>query len=93
VRNTYDQDVWVKALDYTGRPIEPSLALVKAIRAHIFQLLQHVPGNSEHFVLLKWADEEGEGSKVTVSDFVESLVRHHAEHYEEIRETLRVYNR
>jgi catechol 2,3-dioxygenase-like lactoylglutathione lyase family enzyme len=93
VRNPYDQDVWVKALNYSGRPIEPSLALVKAIRAHIFQLLQHVPDISEHFVLLKWIDEEDEGSKVTVNDFVESLVRHHAEHCEEIRETLRVYDR
>jgi hypothetical protein len=93
VRNPYDPDVWVKALDYTGRPIEQSLALVKAIRAHIFQLLQHVPSNSEHFVLLKWADEGGEGSKVTVNDFVESLVRHQAEHCEEIRETLGVYDR
>jgi catechol 2,3-dioxygenase-like lactoylglutathione lyase family enzyme len=90
VRNPYDQDIWVKALDYSGRSIEPSLALIKAIRAHIAQLLQHVTDYSEHYVMLKWANEEGKGSKVTAGDFVESLVRHHAEHCEEIRETLRV---
>ncbi len=93
VRNPYDQDIWVKALDYSGRSIEPSLALTRAIRSHISQLLQHVPNNSEHYVMLKWADEQDEGSKATVNDFIESLVRHHADHCEEIRETLRVHGR
>jgi catechol 2,3-dioxygenase-like lactoylglutathione lyase family enzyme len=91
VRNAYDQDAWVKTLDYTGRAIEPSLALVRAIRRHISQLLQHIPDNSEHYVILKWVDEEGEGHKVTVGDFVESIVRHQADHCEEIRETLRIH--
>ncbi len=60
---------------------------------HIAQLLQHVPDNWEHYVMLKFADEDGEGSKVTVGNFVSGMARHLADHCEEIRETRRVHDR
>jgi catechol 2,3-dioxygenase-like lactoylglutathione lyase family enzyme len=39
-----------KELDYAGRPIEPSLALIRAVHAHILQVAQHVPGAWERYV-------------------------------------------
>ncbi len=41
VRPPYDQEKWVEALHYKHRPIETSLALIKAIQGHITQLLLH----------------------------------------------------
>jgi hypothetical protein len=38
----YDQDVWAKALDYAERPIEPSLAVFRAVRAASSDLLSRL---------------------------------------------------
>ncbi len=94
VRNPYDQDEWVKALDYAHRPIEPSVALVKAIHAHISQLLHHFPDALDRYVLMKFSDEDpsSEGRKMTVGRWIEILARHLQEHCEEIRETRRVHS-
>ena len=93
VRNPYDQDHWVQSLDYAGRPIEPSLALVKAVHAHIAQLAHHIPDYQDRYVLMKLPDEapDKEGRKTTVGNWLGILVRHTAEHCEEIRETRRVH--
>lgn len=93
IRNPYDQDHWVQSLDYAGRPIEPSLALVKAVHAHIAQLARHIPDYQDRYVLLKSPDEapDKEGRKTTVGIWLEILTRHTAEHCEEIRETRRVH--
>ncbi len=59
VRNPYDQEHWVEALDYRGRPIEPSLMLIQAVHRHISQLLSHLPDPWDHYIMMKFADEEG----------------------------------
>lgn len=93
VRPPYDQDLWPQSLEYTQRPIEPSVALVQASRNHISQLLHYVPDSWEKFVLTKYVPEEDEGRKTTVSDLVNIQVRHMREHCDEIREIRKVHGR
>ena len=93
VRPPYDQELWPQSLVYAQRPIEPSVALVRASRNHVSQLLQYVPDNWEKFVLTKYVPEEDEGRKTTVSDLINIQVRHMREHCDEIREIRKVHGR
>ena len=93
IRNTYDQAHWAETLAYKERTIEPSLALIKATRQHIARLLQHIPDHWDHFVLLKFASDEGEGYKMTVGQQLSEMNWHQAEHCEEINETRRIHSR
>ena len=93
IRNSYDQAHWAEVLVYQERAIEPSLALIKATRQHITQLLQHIPNHWDCSVLLKFASEEGVGHKVTVGQLLGSLNWHLAEHCAEIHETRRIHRR
>jgi catechol 2,3-dioxygenase-like lactoylglutathione lyase family enzyme len=93
IRNPYDQAHWAEALAYKERAVEPSLALIKASRQHLAHLMQHIPDYSERYVLLKFANEEGEGRKITVGEWLGIMNRHLAEHCAEIRETRHVHDR
>lgn len=93
VRNSYDQAHWVEALAYRQRAVEPSVALIKATHQHLAHLMQHIPDYTERYVLLKFADQEGEGRKLTVGQLLNVVNVHLAEHCAEIRETRRVHNR
>lgn len=73
-------------LDYAGRSIEPALALFRATRAHIAQLLHHLPDDAwERYVMFK-----GQGmpapAKVTVTLVVMIQAKHALEHIDEIRD-------
>lgn len=93
IRNPYDQAHWAEALAYKERAVEPSLALINASRQHLAHLMQHIPDYSERYVLLKFANEEGEGRKITVGEWLDVMNRHLAEHCAEIRETRHVHDR
>jgi catechol 2,3-dioxygenase-like lactoylglutathione lyase family enzyme len=93
IRNPYDQDHWVEALAYTERAIEPSLALLKAMREMLAQLFQQIPDHWDRYVLMKFASWEGEGDKVTVGELMDGLNWHLAEHCAEIQETRRIHQR
>lgn len=96
IRNSYDQDDqdhWVETLVYKERAIEPSLALFKAMRRHFAHLFQHIPDYWDRYILLKYANSESEGVKVTVGELLDGLNWHLAEHCAEIRETRRIHNR
>lgn len=93
IRNTYDQAHWAETLAYKERAIEPSLALIKATRRHIAQLLQHVPDHWNRYVLLKFASDEGEGYQMTVGQQLGEMNWHLAEHCAEIHETRRIRSR
>ena len=72
-------------LDYAGRSIEPALALFRATRAHIAQLLRHLPAEAwERYVMFK-----GHGmnnpAKVTVALVVMIQAKHALDHIDEIR--------
>ena len=83
--NLMDEDRWAEALDYTGRPIEPSLALIRGLRAHVAELVQHLPDAWERHVIF------GEGAewKPSVAELMVIVNRHLQEHVEEILETRR----
>lgn len=93
VRPPYDQEHWAETLAYDRRPIEPSLALIKAIHAHITQLFQYVPDCWDHYTMMKFPDQEGEGRKLTLGYLIDIQIGHTADHCDEIRETRRVHNR
>lgn len=93
IRNPYDQDHWVEALAYTERAIEPSLALLKAMREMLAQLFQQIPDHWDRYVLMKFASWEGEGDKVAVGELMDALNWHLAEHCAEIQETRRIHQR
>jgi hypothetical protein len=58
------QDEWVKSWAYASREIGPSLALFRANRGHIVQLLEHLPEVWERSLLIRWSDDEEEEVKV-----------------------------
>ena len=76
------QDEWAGCWDYAGRPLAPSLALFRANREHIVQLLEHVPEAWERVVNVRWPD--GREEPVTAGDIVGMQARHAAGHVADI---------
>jgi hypothetical protein len=76
------QDAWAKSWNYTERLIEPSLALFRANRSHIVQLLRATPGAMEKRVRVRWPTL-GE-REVQVASVVEGQTHHALEHIAEI---------
>lgn len=77
-------DEWADALDYAGRAVEPALALLRAKRAHVGQLLEHMTGSWEQRVRVV-APYDPKGQQMAVGAIVGLMARHLAEHIEEIR--------
>ncbi|EFH79747.1 DinB family protein [Ktedonobacter racemifer] len=92
VRPPYDQEKWVEMLDYQHRPIGTSLALIRAVQAHITQLLLHVPNNWDHAIVSKFTTED-EGRTTTLSDMIAIQIGHTTAHLDEIRQTRKVHHR
>ena len=78
------QDRWVQRWDYAGRAIEPSLALFRANRSHVAQLLQQITDGWERYVLIKWPGRQEE-ERITVGDVVEMQANHLLGHVDDIR--------
>lgn len=76
------QDEWVKRWDYRNRSIEPSLALFRANRNHIVQLLRHSPGVMEKSLRVCWP-KRGE-QVVSVAWVVEMQTQHVTDHIADI---------
>lgn len=92
VRPPYDQEKWVEALDYKHRPIGTSLALIRAVQAHITQLLRHVPNSWDHSLVRKFTAED-EGHTATLSDMITIQIEHTTAHLDEIRQTRKIHHR
>jgi DinB superfamily len=96
IRNTYNQETWPITLAYAERPIESSVALIKASRGHILQLLHAIPDYWERYVLVNSADSEGhlgEARKSTIGQLLEVMASHLLEHCAEIREIRQLHGR
>ncbi len=78
-------DDWAKALDYASRPLEPGLALLRANRAHIAELLEHLPDAWERHVLFHWNKDAHTPRKATTALMVQMQARHVLEHSAEIQ--------
>lgn len=74
---------WSENWAYARRGLEPSLALYRANRGHIVDLLGHIPGACERSV--RFGRPGKEEIRITVSDVVELHVDHMAEHIETIK--------
>jgi len=76
------QDQWAERWAYAGRAIDPSLALLRANRAHIVQLLEHRPEAWELSLRVRWL--RAEAQDVSVGWVVEMQVRHMEGHLADI---------
>ena len=82
------QDEWVEYWAYAEREIAPSLALFRANRAHIVQLLESVPAAWEQSLVVRWPD--GEEDLLSVAWVVEMQARHVPGHVDDIRRARKV---
>ena len=77
------QAEWARRWAYRERAIEPSLALFRASRAHIVQLLAHRPEAWSHSLLIHWPN--GEEMQTSVEWVVAMQARHVMGHLDDIR--------
>jgi len=83
---------WAVPLQYASRPIDNALALYRAIRGEVLELLQHVPGAWEQHILFHRGHPD-QARAWTVGDIVTWQSRHVLIHVEQIRETREVHDR
>jgi hypothetical protein len=76
------QEEWARRWAYQEREIEPSLALFRAGRAHVVQLLAHRPETWSHTLLIRWP--KGEEAQTSVEWVVAMQARHIDGHLEDI---------
>ena len=81
------QDTWADRWVYGQRPIEVSLALLKAIRDHVVQLLEHVPGGWNRAV--RFREPNGKIEIVPVGFVIEMQANHVMHHLQQIETILR----
>lgn len=91
VRPPYDQEKWVEVLDYKHRPIGTSLALIRAVQAHITQLLRYMPDSWDHSLVRKFSTKD-EGHPATLSDMITIQIEHTTAHLDEIRQTGKIHH-
>ena len=83
---------WAEPLQYAMRPIDGAVALYKAIRQQILELLEYVPDPWEKCVLFHWANPD-QSRKWTVDEIVTWQSRHVLIHVDQILETRRVHSK
>ncbi len=81
--NPYNPDTWAASLDYAGRDIAPGLALLRATRAHVLQLLDHLPDAMQRTV------QNPQGDSTSVEVFLSMLASHLMIHIEQIKAVCR----
>ncbi len=74
---------WSESWAYSRRGLEASLALYRANRSHIVDLLEHIPGACEKSVRFERPGREE--IRIAVLDVVELHVDHLTEHIESIK--------
>jgi hypothetical protein len=83
---------WAEPLCYATRPVDGAVALYRAIRQQILELLEYVPGAWQKHILFHWANPD-EANPWTVDDIVTWQSRHAMIHIEQILDTREVYGR
>lgn len=76
------QAQWAERWAYGQRPLEPSLALFRANRAHILQLLAHVPGAWD--CAIGFRTRRGEVERTPVSEVIQDQADHVVHHVDRI---------
>jgi hypothetical protein len=90
-RNAWDQDQWAATL-YARLPIQPALALLRATRQHIVQLVGLYPDAWERSVVIGHGEGEGR-RRHTIGEIIGGMAEHTYEHLDEIHRTRRVHGR
>jgi len=75
------QDAWADRWSYGQRPVEASLALLRATRAHVADLLEWVPGAWGRSIDVRTPQGT---ERVSVSQVIEMQTRHVTHHVEKI---------
>jgi hypothetical protein len=83
-----EQEYWSQAWAYKKRTITPSLALFRANRAHIVQLLRLIPDSLEKRLVVCFSDRHEE--MTSVQDIVEMQTHHVEGHIADIQRILAV---
>ena len=78
---TVPQDVWADRWSYARRPLDVSFALFRATRAHIAQLLEHVPDGWSRSVSVRTPQGT---ERISVRAVIEMQVDHVAHHLKRI---------
>jgi catechol 2,3-dioxygenase-like lactoylglutathione lyase family enzyme len=89
-QDVWDQDVWAAML-YARMPLAPALALLRAARAYVVQLVRQQPDAWNRSVALLRSG--GEGRQISIGEMISGLVEHTYEHLEEIQQTRWVHGR
>jgi hypothetical protein len=76
------QDVWADRWRYSARSIDVSLALFRANRGHVLQLLKHVPDAWQRSIRMRTPD--GMIERVTVGRAIQIQAEHAMHHVEQI---------
>jgi hypothetical protein len=76
------QDEWTTRWSYAERAIEPSLALFRANRGHIVQLLEHSPEAMEKCLRVRWP--KGVEQDVSVEWVIDMQTKHLEMHIDDI---------
>jgi hypothetical protein len=74
---------WSESWTYAQRELSPSLALFRANRCHIMDLLAHIPGACERSIRFQRPGKEE--IRITVFDVIELHVRHLTDHIQDIQ--------
>jgi hypothetical protein len=80
---TQPQEVWAENWAYANRSLDVSLVLLKAIRNHIRQLVEQVPGGWHRSV--EFRKPNGESERLPVGAVVEIQADHVEHHVKQIR--------
>lgn len=86
------QTDWATSWKYANRSIEPSLALFRANRQHLVELIQQTPNVWERSIRLKHPEIEEE-QRITIGFVLEMQTSHLIEHIGEIQAIRQVHNR
>lgn len=76
------QDEWARRWSYPTRAIAPSLALFRANRGHIVQLLECEPQALERTLLISWP--KGDSQDISVRWVIEMQTQHVDQHVADI---------
>lgn len=76
------QDTWADRWAYAGRPIDVSLALIKATRAHVTELLAHIADGWSRSITVR--KPTGETTRLTVGAVVQMQAEHLEHHLHRI---------
>ncbi len=79
---TLSQDSWADSWAYSRRPLDVSVALLKAIRAHVSQLLEHVHDGWHRSISLRRPN--GETERIQVAAVVQMQADHVVHHVNRI---------